>query len=93
MADGEDADLPEGALLVEPAEVLSLLDARIAKLNESSASKPAEHAPTQFPAFERQVDSDLGAHLTTVAGTTQQTRSGIHAMPQFIISLLPGSCS
>ena len=78
MADGEDSDLPEDALLVEPAEVLSLLDARIAKLNESSTSKqsgkPPEHKPTPFPSFQSAVDADLcAAHLTTGSGTIENS--------------------
>ena len=64
---------------MEPAEVLTLLDARIAKLNESSSSKPSdkqpEHKPSPFPSFERRVDTDLcGARLAVATCGTSRLR-------------------
>jgi len=84
LADGGDDELPAGALLVEPQEVLALLDARIAKLETSTTSQLSNTAPKspdnspcrtlgQHPNFERISDPDLAATRLTVPNDNDET--------------------
>ena len=57
-ADGEDDELPEGALLVEPEEVLALLDQRLAKLGLD----PVKEGQTEVTSEEPVPDTQYPRH-------------------------------
>ena len=69
---GTDSQLPPGALVVEPEEVIALLDARIAKIKAPRTTCPNQ---MHFPEFKRSVDSDLAASRLATSPTSRPTVS------------------